>query len=316
MKQSKKEESVNSLEKLLVSTGKTLKDKKESFTQILLVVLIVILAFVFLRTYLIGKPRRAQGAIDEAYYNSTVMFSLNPAPYQALSGQLTKGNDGAEVRILLGEAFLKKGQMEVTEKKGASEAKKTTADVIAMNPEATFNDAIKEFEEVINAQMPSDPLLLARALYDCGAAYENLAAITAGDDEVAVKLDAATSQYQMILEKAGQTAFAPQARLRIDALADPLTLAFYKKAANDYVTMPAPELETPAESILSENAEDLTPTDTPITGDGEFQLDQKATPVENATPTEEATPVENATPTEEPAPTENATPTEEAAPEA
>lgn len=263
MKKTRKQEKANSLETLLVHIGRSFKENKEKITQMILLILIAVAAVLFLRFYFYGKPQKFQGEFDQAYYYSTqqsMMTSVpNAAPYDELAAHFTKGNEGAEARISAGEALLKTGQMEVEQKKEAGKAKTAAAEVIAMNPEKTFSDAIKRFEEVTGTQMAADPLLAARALYGCGAAYESLAAVTAGDDQVALKLDSAKACYQKILDQFGETAFAAQAKDRVDALTAPITVAYYKKTADQFVTMPEPELAKPLESILSENADSLDP---------------------------------------------------------
>ena len=196
----------NSLEKLLISTGDYLKENREKCLQTLLLILVAVAAVVFLRTYFYGKPKKFQQDFDQAYAISSQQAMLtglpSVEPYDTLAAHYNRGDAGAEIRINAAEAVLKTGQNQVERKKAASRAGRAAADVIAMDPEATFNDAIKRFEEVTSPQMAVDRGLAARALYGLASAWENLAAVTAGDDEVNVKLDTAKGGYQRIRRNA------------------------------------------------------------------------------------------------------------------
>ncbi|MGI5831358.1 MAG: hypothetical protein ACOX6D_02330 [Thermoguttaceae bacterium] len=253
----------NSLENFLVSAGKYLKENKDKCLQALLLILIAIAAVIFLRTYFYGRPQKFQQEFDQASAISSRQAMLtglpSPVPYDALASRYTRGNHGAEIRINAAEAVLKIGQNEVQRKAAASKAGRAFAEVIAMNPESTFNDAIKRFESVASVHMATDPLLAARALYGLASSWENLASVTAGDDEVNVRLDTAKGSYQQIIDHYSETPFAEQAKGRVVALDEPMTREFYKKTAADYVAMPVPEEIEPESSILSESGDALDP---------------------------------------------------------
>lgn len=280
----------NSLESLLVSIGTYVKEKKEKCLQSILLVLIVIAAVVMMRFYFYGKPQKFQLDFDRAYALSTQQAMMSgtpsPAPYDALASKYSKGNSGAEVRINAAEAVLKTAQSEVERKITASKAGKAPAEVIAMDPESTFNDAIKRFKGVTDVNMASDPTLAARALFGLASAWENLASVTAGDDEVSVKLDSAKETYQKVLDDYSGTPFAAAAKERLSALAEQFTLDFYKKTAADYVAMPVPEEEKAPESILSENPDNLDPNADVQNGEN-FNLQDDSANGEEAEPAEE-----------------------------
>lgn len=270
----------NSLETVLISAGKNLKANKEKYLQTVLLILVVIAALIFFRTYFYGKPLRFQQDFSQAHLLSTqqAMISGTPdaKPYEALAARYTKGNEGAEVRIGAGEALLKTGQSEVDQKKTAGKAGKASAAVKEMNPESTFNSAMDQF--TLAAGMASDKLLASRALFGSASVCENLAAVTAGADQVNVKLDTAVKNYQQILDKYPDTPFAAVAKERLAVLAEPVVREFYIKTADAYVTMPEPELEAEPESILSEEGDKLDP-DAAVSGeDFSLQGEESATP--------------------------------------
>lgn len=294
----------NSLEKLLVSTGNYLKENREKCMQTLLLILVAVAAVIFLRTFFYGKPKKFQQDFDQAYAISSqqAMMTGLPSvePYDTLAAHYNRGDAGAEVRVNAAEAVVKIGQNQVERKKAAGRAGKAAADVIAMNPEATFNDAIKRFEEVTSPQMAVDPDLAARALYGLASAWENLAAVTAGDDEVNVKLDTARGIYQRVVDEFAETPFANQARTRLAELDAPLTREFYKKSAADYVAMPVPEEIKPEESILPEGSGELDPNAKVGSEDFSLEGDEVAPPAEDAAPAEpEAAPAEEAAPVDD-----------------
>ncbi|MBO7725084.1 MAG: hypothetical protein J6S40_01320 [Thermoguttaceae bacterium] len=300
----------NSLEKLLISTGNYLKENREKCMQTLLLILVAIAAVIFLRTYFYGKPKKFQQDFDQAYAISSQQAMLtglpSVEPYDTLAAHYNRGDAGAEVRVNAAETTLKIGRNQVERKKAASRAGKAAADVIAMDPEATFNDAIKRFETVTSPQMAADPNLAARALYGLASAWENLASVTAGDDEVNVKLDTAKGVYQQVVDGFAETPFAHQARMRIDILDEPLTREFYKKTAADYVAMPVPEELKPEESILPDNSGELDPNAEVGSEDFSLEGDQVEAPAETAPEAEPAAPVEETAPAEEAAPAEPA----------
>ena len=301
----------NSLENLLVSTGTYFKEKREKCLQILLLILVAVAAIVFLRTYIYGKPQKFQQDFDRAYTLSSQQAMMTglptAAPYDELAAHYTRGNAGAEIRINAAEAVLKIGQNEVERKKSASQIGRASADVIAMNPEETFSDAVKRFETVTDASMATDPVLAARALYGLASAWENLASVTAGDDEVNVKLDTAKVAYQQIVTLFSKTPFAPRAEARLAQLDEPLVREFYKKSAAEFVAMPVPEEIKPAESILPENAGELDPN-ADVKGE-DFSLEEGEAPAAEEDAGEE--PAESAAPADESSDDAAAAPAEE-----
>ncbi|MBR2693667.1 MAG: hypothetical protein IKE69_05590 [Thermoguttaceae bacterium] len=309
----------NSLEKLLISTGDYLKENREKCLQTLLLILVAVAAVVFLRTYFYGKPKKFQQDFDQAYAISSQQAMLtglpSVEPYDTLAAHYNRGDAGAEIRINAAEAVLKTGQNQVERKKAASRAGRAAADVIAMDPEATFNDAIKRFEEVTSPQMAVDRGLAARALYGLASAWENLAAVTAGDDEVNVKLDTAKGGYQRVIGEFAETPYAAQAKIRLAKVDEPLTREFYKKSAADYVAMPVPEEIKPEESILPEGSDQLDPA-ADVTGE-DFSLEgdeveATAEPAPEAEPAAEAPAEAPAEPAAEPAAETPAEPAAEA----
>ena len=166
---------------------------------------------------------------------------------------------------------------------------------IAMEPESTFGDAVKRFDGVTSPQMAVDPNLAARALYGLASSWENLASVTAGDDEVNVKLDTAKGVYQQIVDGFAGTPFARQAKERLAKLDEPLTREFYKKAAADYVSMPVPEEIKPAESILPDDSGELDPNAEVGSEDFSLEGDQVEAPAETEPAAGEAAPAESAT---------------------
>ncbi len=289
----------NSLEKLLVSTGNYFKENREKCFQTFLLILVAVAAVVFLRTYFYGKPKKFQQDFDQAYAISSQQAILtglpSVEPYDTLAAHYSRGDAGAEIRINAAEAVLKTGQNQVERKKAASRAGKASADVIAMDPESTFGDAVKRFEGVTSPQMAVDPNLAARALYGLASSWENLASVTAGDDEVNVKLDTAKGVYQQIVDGFAGTPFARQAKERLAKLDEPLTREFYKKAAADYVSMPVPEEIKPAESILPDDSGELDPNAEVGSEDFSLEGDQVEAPAETEPAAGEAAPAESAT---------------------
>ena len=249
---------VNSLEKLILDCGKWYRENKEKALWSVLIFLVALTAFLFIRFFLLGGNQKAKNNLDDAYYISTTQSFLNmgaapdPAPWEQLSQEYSRGDDGALVRVSLGEAILKNGQNEVARKMANSQAEYNDETVAALTPETTFNNALKPFEEVL-AGMTKDKTLLARAAYNIGAVYENLASFAAAD-AVETDLNKAKEYYKTAADS-GEETYGKLAAARLAALEKPITVAYYKQTADRFAKMPVPPTR-PAEEPKAENAED------------------------------------------------------------
>lgn len=258
----------NSLEAFLLKLARDYKANKERILQALLVFLIALAAFLFVRFYFFGKKVTAQNSLDDAYYLSTgeslVSFAAapDPAPYQELAAKYGSGDVGALTRLALGEAKLKTGQMQIGQKQMNSKAEYNDELVAALEPATPLNEALEAFDELLNKKMASDSALSARALYDAGAVCETLAILAADDAAVAELLDKAKARYAQIAGVCADSPYTTLAAERIKQLEQPITVTFYQQSANAFRTMPVPPPKPVTESILSETpAESLDPAD-------------------------------------------------------
>lgn len=258
----------NSLETFLLDLVRDYKENKTRILQGVLVFLVAVAAFLFIRFYYFGSKTAAQNSLDDAYYLATNQSFLSftpapdPAPYQELTAKYGSGDVGALARLSLGEAKLKTGQTQIEQKRMNSKAEYNDEAVAALDPITSLNEALAAFDELINKNMTKDASLKARAVYNAGAVCETLAGVAADEAAVSDLLDKAKSRYAEVAACCADSPYAALAAERSELLNQPLAAAFYQQVAESYRTMPVPPPKPASESILSETpGETLDPAD-------------------------------------------------------
>ena len=227
-----------------------------------------IAAVIFVR-YFTGRKNLAQRRLDDAYYQASSggMFgSVDPAlaavGYRQLADQYNSGDIGAQARIALGEGQLNQADSQVAQKRANSKAQYNDEAVAALDPAASYNEAIATLKEVADSSMAKDPSFTARALFGVATAEEGLAAIAADDAAVDTALASAKADYQKIVSSFVATPYAERAQERINMLDAPMTVAYYRQSADQFRNMPVPPARPADESILPEGTHDnLDPSD-------------------------------------------------------
>lgn len=298
----KQKREMNSLEQAILGLGKWYRENRDKALWGVFVFLVAFAAILFFRFYVLGGNKKVQNTLDDAYYISTAQSLLNigggpdPAPWKQLAEQYGRGEDGALIRVSLGEAQLKTGQVEVIRKVANSRAEYNDEAVAALTPDATYQEALKAFDEVL-AGMTKDQMLVSRAAYDAGAASESLASIAAADAVEGHLTQAA--EYYKKAANAGETAYGKLAAERIAALAKPITVTYYKQTAERFAAMPVP----PARPAEEPAAADAKPADAPLdpNSDAGFEILNEL-PATDAVPAPEDAPATDAAPATEETP--------------
>ncbi|MBQ3454712.1 MAG: hypothetical protein IJG25_07580 [Thermoguttaceae bacterium] len=264
----KHEREKNSLEVWLLKFIQQCKTNRQLVLQYVLIILVAIAAVIFVR-YFTGRKNLAQRRLDDAYYQASSggMFgSVDPAlaavGYRQLADQYNSGDIGAQARIALGEGQLNQADSQVAQKRANSKAQYNDEAVAALDPAASYNEAIATLKEVADSSMAKDPSFTARALFGVATAEEGLAAIAADDAAVDTALASAKADYQKIVSSFGATPYAERAQERINMLDAPMTVAYYRQSADQFRNMPVPPARPADESILPEGTHDnLDPSD-------------------------------------------------------
>ena len=264
----KHEREKNSLEVWLLKFIQQCKTNRQLVLQYVLIILVAIAAVIFVR-YFTGRKNLAQRRLDDAYYQASSggMFgSVDPAlaavGYRQLADQYKSGDIGAQARIALGEGQLNQADSQVAQKRANSKARYNDEAVAALDPAASYNEAIATLKEVADSSMAKDPSFTARALFGVATAEEGLAAIAADDAAVDTALASAKADYQKIVSSFGATPYAEQAQERIEMLDAAMTVAYYRQSADQFRNMPVPPARPADESILPEGTHDnLDPSD-------------------------------------------------------
>ncbi|MBQ6620140.1 MAG: hypothetical protein IJH68_08350 [Thermoguttaceae bacterium] len=264
----KHEREKNSLEVWLLKFIQQCKTNRQLVLQYVLIILVAIAAVIFVR-YFTGRKNLAQRRLDDAYYQASSggMFgSVDPAlaavGYRQLADQYKSGDIGAQARIALGEGQLNQADSQVAQKRANSKAQYNDEAVAALDPAASYNEAIATLKEVADSSMAKDPSFTARALFGVATAEEGLAAIAADDAAVDTALASAKADYQKIVSSFVATPYAERAQERINMLDAPMTVAYYRQSADQFRNMPVPPARPADESILPEGTHDnLDPSD-------------------------------------------------------
>ncbi|MDO5566820.1 MAG: hypothetical protein Q4G59_09205, partial [Planctomycetia bacterium] len=246
----KHERGKNDLELILTKCYQYLKDNQEKVMGFICLLVVAGLIVVVARYYMSRDTSVLQAQVDEAYYQATNKSLLSgdtapdPVPFESLAKTCKAGLESAVIRISAGEAHMKAGIAAIDARIAASEeAPKAPIG----NPADSFDKAVEAFKLVMNAHTLGNPDLTARSIYDQGIVAEYRARIAASDKDVDDQLASAAKLYGMVIEKCAGTPFAEAAQDRLTSIGKPITVAYYKKIANQYKTLPAPK---PIESIL------------------------------------------------------------------
>ncbi|MDD3587058.1 MAG: hypothetical protein PHQ75_07735, partial [Thermoguttaceae bacterium] len=246
----KHERGKNDLEQVLSNCYQYLKSNQDKVLGFICLLVVAGLIVVVARYYMSRDTSVLQAQVDEAYYQSTNKSLLSgdtapdPVPFESLAKTCKAGLESAIIRISAGEAHMKAGIAAIDARIAASEeAPKSPIG----NPVDSFDKAGEFFQQVMNAHTLGNPDLTARSIYDQGVVAEYRARIAASDKEVDDQLASAGKLYAMVIEQCAGTPFAEVAQDRLTSIKKPITIAYYKKIANQYKTLPAPK---PVESIL------------------------------------------------------------------
>ncbi len=312
-KGSTKKREQNALEQWLLKLIDTWKNQREKILQWVLFLLVIIAGVLFIR-YNHSRKDVGMGRLDDAYYQSSMADffggSSDLSGYAELAQAYKSGEVGTQARLILAEGKLREGQMDVMRKEMNSKAEYNNEEVSALDPAAAYSAALDLFNEVINKKMAKDSASFARAWFGVACAQEGLAPIAADDAAVESTLAQAKTSYANAKSAAPESAYAKIVDERLARLERPVTVAFYKQAADQYRNMPVPPAKPAEESILPNGPnENLDPSDT-----SSFDVLDEVAPPQDAAPAEESAPAEEAAPAEESAPTEESIPVSDAAP--
>lgn len=333
MKKSKKTDEKNSLEQLLIRWKQYYDENRTKVFQFVLIFVVVVVVVSLLRSG-VFKGSNKNDIVDTTYYAATQSsFAGVGAPdADAFASNATAYGStvaGGVLHVDAGEAFVRRGFEDVARKQRYSAGTKLEEGEKLNDPKASYTSAVEEFEK---AAACSDADVKARAYYGQGAAQESIASVSDSDEAVVAALDAAKACYEKVASASATSPYASLAKKRLESLAKPATVDYYKAIAHAFVTLPDPA-DTP--SITSgDNSLDVGSS---INVGEEFKLEgsdsdsaepagespsaEAAPAAENSaaqseaeSATEEAPAVETAQPEVAPTADETAAPAPEAAP--
>ena len=310
MKKSRKADEKNSLEQLLLRWKRYYDENKTKVLQFVLVFAAVVVIVALLRSG-VFKGSNKNDVVDTTYYAATQAsfagvgapdadaFAVNASAYGSTVA-------GGVLHVDAGEAYVRRGFEDVAKKQRYSAGTKLEEGEKLNDPKASYASAVEEFEK---ATACSDADIKARAYYGEGAAQESIASVSENDEAVVAALDAAKTCYEKVASASASSPYASLVKKRLESLANPATVDYYKAIAHAFVTLPDPA-DTPSITTGDDSLEVGAPVDV----NEEFNLNEDSEaekPADDAAPAAEAS-VEEAASAEEAAPAEETTTVEEA----
>lgn len=283
MKKSKKTDEKNSLETLLLKGKRAYEGNKAKTYQYLLIAVLVIVAFVAVRSKLSGASGKYNAA-DSAYYAATqAAFAgqgiVDGAVLSAAAASYKNNVAGSVLHADAGDAFLSAGQVDVAAKHAYSRGVKETdgETKVPADPSINFNAAYEAYQAAVAS---TDAEVRARAYYGSGVAQEALATVAADAAAVEAAVEKAKDAYKKVAEVSSDSPYCALAAKALSNLERSLTLDYYKSVANQFVNLPEPS----SESILPESSGELTSGEQ-IGVEG-FEMNDDSSEAEETEPTE------------------------------
>ena len=310
MKKNKKTDERNSLEQLLIQ-GKAWYEANSAKTmQFVLVFLLVVLVVWIIRSGVFSSSGKGVMA-DRAYYNATDAAIVTGAPdaraLKATADAYRSAKTGAVLYAETGDAFLRCGLRDVQNKRRYSAGATLAKDEKPGDPQENFNAAIEAYNQ---AAASRDAVVVARANYGAGLAFEQLAAVAASDEDCVARLTDAIERYtKAAVSDDENDPYAKMAKSKVETLSKESTVAYYKSVAHKFVTLPDPAT-TPS---IRTGDDSLEPGSGANVGSDFDVNDDEAPETAVETPAEEAAPAPAAEPATE-APAEEAAPAPAAEP--